>query len=108
VSVRVGEAASAPTFAVAAKSLMGNDQLRQNVRKATEVIDIAHYLPLDGTVFHDSRSVGSEPFIGMATLGVCVRHQSLALSLAGTFFTKTFEAERNRSEFGTFSVSWYF
>ncbi len=38
MSVRVGEAASAPTFAVAAKSLLGNDQLRQNVRKATEVI----------------------------------------------------------------------
>jgi len=38
VSVRVGEAASAPTFAVAAKSLMGNEQLRRNVRNATQVI----------------------------------------------------------------------
>jgi len=38
VSVRVGEAASAPTFAAAAKHLMGNDQLRRNVRNATEVI----------------------------------------------------------------------
>jgi hypothetical protein len=69
---------------------------------------VAHYLPLDGTVFQDSRSVDSEPFIGMGTLGVCVRHQRFALSLAATFFTKTFETERNRSEFGTLSVSWYF
>ncbi len=38
---------------------------------------VAHYLPLDGTVFHDSRSVDSEPLIGMATLGMCVRHQNL-------------------------------
>ena len=28
---------------------------------------VAHYLPLDGTVFHDSRSVDSEPFIGTGT-----------------------------------------
>lgn len=38
MSVRVGEAASAPTFAAAAKHLMTNDQLRRNVRNATEVI----------------------------------------------------------------------
>ena len=38
MSVRVGEAANAPAFAVAAKSLMGNEQLRRNVRNATEVI----------------------------------------------------------------------
>jgi L-lactate dehydrogenase complex protein LldF len=38
MSVRVGEAASAPDFAVAAKSLLHNDQLRRNVRRATEVI----------------------------------------------------------------------
>lgn len=38
MSVRVGEAANAPTFAVAAKHLMGNEQLRRNVRNATEVI----------------------------------------------------------------------
>ena len=30
---------------------------------------VAHYLPLDGTVFHDSRSVDSEPFIGTGSLG---------------------------------------
>jgi L-lactate dehydrogenase complex protein LldF len=38
VSIRVGEAATAPPFAVAAKQLMADDQLRRNVRKATEVI----------------------------------------------------------------------
>jgi L-lactate dehydrogenase complex protein LldF len=38
VSVRVGEAASAPTFPVAAKELMQNEQLRRNVRNATGII----------------------------------------------------------------------
>ena len=69
---------------------------------------VAHYLPLDGTVFHDSRSVDSEPFIGMATLGVCVRHQALTLSLAATFFTDISKRSGRRAEFGTLSVSWYF
>lgn len=38
MSVRVGEAASAPAFPVAAKQLMQNEQLRRNVRKATGII----------------------------------------------------------------------
>jgi lipid A 3-O-deacylase len=69
---------------------------------------VAHYLPLDGTVFSDSRSVGSEPFIGMATLGIAVRHRCFAFFLGKTFFSKTFETERQRPEFGTLSLSWYF
>lgn len=38
MSVRVGEAADAPDFAVAAKGLLQNQQLRRNVRHATGVI----------------------------------------------------------------------
>ena len=36
--IRVGDAASAPEFPVAAKRALGNAQLRQNVRRATEII----------------------------------------------------------------------
>jgi len=38
VSIRVGEAAAAPDFPVAAKKLVSNAQIRQNVRRATDVI----------------------------------------------------------------------
>ena len=38
MSVRVGEAAEAPSFPAAAQKLMGNAQLRHNVRHATDVI----------------------------------------------------------------------
>jgi hypothetical protein len=69
---------------------------------------VAHYLPLDGTVFKDSRSVDTEPWIGMGSLGFAVRHRSFALSLAATFFTEAFETARKNAEFGTLSVSWYF
>jgi hypothetical protein len=69
---------------------------------------VAHYLPLDGTVFKDSRSVDTEPFIGMATFGISVRHRRFAAFLGQTYFTKTFATERERPEFGTLSFSWYF
>jgi lipid A 3-O-deacylase len=67
---------------------------------------VAHYLPLDGTVFHDSRSVDSKPFIGTGSLGVSVRHGGFALSFAATFFTDTFNEQRENAKFGTLSVSW--
>lgn len=69
---------------------------------------VAHYLPLDGTVFRDSRSVDSRPFIGSASAGIAVRHNGFAFSLGQTFFTKTFEQERAAAEFGTLSMSWYY
>ncbi len=69
---------------------------------------VAHYLPLDGTVFTDSRSVETEPFIGMASYGVSVRHGSFALGYAVTYFTETFKTERESPEFGTVTLSWYY
>jgi lipid A 3-O-deacylase len=68
---------------------------------------VAHYLPLDGTVFKDSRSVGSEPLIGQGSLGMSVRHGSFVLALSATFYTQTFDTERENAEFGTLSASWY-
>lgn len=69
---------------------------------------VAHYLPLDGTLFRNSRSVGSKPFIGMTTLGMTVRRQGLVVFVGRTFFSKAFDTERERAEFGTLSVSWLY
>ena len=44
----------------------------------------------------------------MATLGIAVRHRSFVGFLGKTYFTKTFDTERQRPEFGTLSLSWYF
>lgn len=68
---------------------------------------IAHYLPLDGTVFEDSRSVDTKPFVGNVSLGMAVRHGRFALSLATTFSTDAFDTQQKAAEFGTLSVSWY-
>jgi hypothetical protein len=69
---------------------------------------VAHYLPLDGTVFRDSRSVDTEPLVGTGTIGIAVRRRGFVLSLARTYFTDMFETERRNAEFGTLSVSWFF
>ena len=69
---------------------------------------IGHYLPLDGTVFKDSRSVDTEPFVGAGSLGFAVRHGGFAVSLAMSFSTDAFETQEKAAEFGTLSVSWYF
>ena len=69
---------------------------------------IGHYLPLDGTVFKDSRSVDTEPFVGAGSLGFAVRHGGFVLSLSQSFSTDAFETQEKAAEFGTLSVSWYF
>jgi lipid A 3-O-deacylase len=69
---------------------------------------IAHYLPLDGTVFEDSRSVDTKPFVGNVSLGMAVRHGGFALSLATTFTTKAFDTQEKSAEFGTLGLSWLF
>ena len=69
---------------------------------------IAHYLPLDGTVFKDSRSVDTKPFVGNVSLGMAVRHRGFVWSLAMTRSTKAFETQEESAEFGTLGVSWYF
>jgi hypothetical protein len=68
---------------------------------------VAHYLPLDGTVFRSSRSVDTRPFIGMTTLGVTIRHRGFVVFVGRTDFTRAFETERERVDFGTLSLSWY-
>jgi lipid A 3-O-deacylase len=68
---------------------------------------VGHYLPLDGTVFKESRSVDSNSLAGVLTTGLTFRRKGLVVSFAQSFFSKTFEGERDREAFGTFGVAWY-
>ncbi|MEN8148516.1 MAG: lipid A deacylase LpxR family protein [Planctomycetota bacterium] len=69
---------------------------------------VAHYLPLDGTVFRESRSVDSEPLVGSLTFGVSARYGRAAISFALSHSTETFEGQVGRPEYGTISAIWYF
>lgn len=68
---------------------------------------VGHYLPLDGTVFHDSRSVDTKPFVGNATIGASVRRGRFVLSLSTTFSTKAFDGQEKGAEFANLSFSWF-
>jgi len=67
---------------------------------------IAHYLPLDGTLFHDSRSVDTKPFVGNATVGASLRRGRLALSLSVNKSTKAFDGQEKGADFANLSLSW--
>jgi hypothetical protein len=69
---------------------------------------VGYYLPLDGTLFKDSRSVDTKPFVGTGSFGCAVRHGKLALSIAASYSTDAFEGQKKAAEFGTLSLSWYF
>lgn len=68
---------------------------------------VAHYLPLDGTLFRESRSVDSRPFVGAATAGAALRHGPFVVSLAVNYSTRAFDGQKEGAEFGTLSVSWF-
>jgi hypothetical protein len=69
---------------------------------------VAHYLPFDGTLTRDSRSVGSNPAVGFVSAGMAVRHERLAASLGITLFTEGFEGQKESLDFGTLVFAWYF
>ena len=69
---------------------------------------IAHFLPLDGTVFKDSRSVDSNPWLGVANAGITLRYKRFAMRTGVTYYSETFETERARVDFATWEVAWYF
>ena len=69
---------------------------------------VGHYLPLDGTVFSDSPSVGSEPLVGFLSGGLTLRIKRFTVGYLLTSFTDAFETQRRSTDYGTLSISWTF
>ncbi len=70
---------------------------------------VAHYLPLDGTVFEDSISVDSNPLIGSVFGGLSLRYKRFVMSVGRTYFSESFDGQvENDAGFGVVSLSWYF
>lgn len=67
---------------------------------------VGHYLPLDGTVFRDSPSVESEPFVGFLTAGATLRFDHLSIGLLLSSLSDTFEGQTSDEDFGTLAVAW--
>ncbi len=68
---------------------------------------IAHYLPLDGTVFKDSRSVESDPRAVMVSGGIALRRSAFALSIGVSYLNSSFDNVREGLDYGIVSLAWY-
>ena len=69
---------------------------------------IGHFLPADGTVFRDSRSVGErEDFIGQIGLGASARYKRLIASFGVTFASSP-NSEDGVLDVGAISIGWVF
>ena len=92
-----------------AASTVGVDRLDRwsvSVFAGTGAYAVGRYLPLDGTMFRDSRSVDVGHRMGMNSAGFCLRHDGLTLSVAWNRYEKMFDTQRRSTDFGTLSVSW--
>lgn len=67
---------------------------------------VGRYLPLDGNTWHDGPSVESEDWLGSASAGLAVGCKSFVAVLGYSAFSRTFETQDQRSEFGALSLSW--
>ena len=69
---------------------------------------VGHYLPLDGTVFRDSRSAADTgDFFGQVGLGVSARYQNLIASFGVTFAASP-ESGGDVLDVGALSIGWVF
>lgn len=69
---------------------------------------VGHYLPLDGTVFRDSRSVDADPYLAFGSLGVTARYKKLIASFGLTFGATPFEDQDDDIDYGALSIGWHF
>lgn len=70
-------------------------------------IGVAHFMP-HGNIWADSRSVDTEPFIGVGTLGFSIYYGDLLLSYDFTKQSDAFETQRKGTKYGALSLTYRF
>lgn len=89
----------------AGASVFGEDGTEHNwsfyLYASAQVEAIAHDIILDGNVFETSRSVSSEPFVALATVGAVLRYKHCYFGYAQNFQSETFENQVDGQAFGT-------
>jgi len=68
---------------------------------------VAHYLPIDGNVFVDGRGIESRDWVASGRLGYTFTHGPLAITLAYTVLTDTYDAQQQVGQYGTISLAWF-
>ena len=68
---------------------------------------IGRYLPVDGTLFQEGRSTAGEALVGSASLGFSYSRGSIAVSLAYTAISDTYEEQGESTQLGSLSVDFF-
>jgi len=69
---------------------------------------VARDIFLDGNTFATSRSVSSEPFVAIATIGVVTRYKSLYLGWSQSYQTETFASQPSGQAWGSIVFGYSF
>ncbi|MBX2885594.1 MAG: lipid A deacylase LpxR family protein [Granulosicoccus sp.] len=69
---------------------------------------LAHYMPLDGTVFRSSRSADYSPFVTTASLGITARYEKLIVSLSANIGSTPLNKEDPNIDYGGLTFGWVF
>jgi len=68
---------------------------------------VAHFLPLDGNTFEDSRSVESEPFAGIVTTGLSLARGRFKVDYSLAAGSESYETQLHSPKFGVIKLTWY-
>lgn len=68
---------------------------------------IAHYLPLDGTMFRDSRSVEYEDVMPVASFGVALGRGNMKVDLAYNVWSGTIDGTRSGQLYAGVNLLWF-
>lgn len=68
---------------------------------------VAHYLPLDGTVFKDSASVEHDNFITVASFGFSIGKGGLQLDVVYNVWSESVDGSVPRSKYAAMNFTWF-
>jgi len=68
---------------------------------------VAHYLPLDGTVFRDSLSGDHDTVVGQFSAGATLRKGNWAINFNASFISDRSHGLDNGIDYGTITLLWY-
>jgi len=68
---------------------------------------IAHYRPLDGTMFRDSRSVEHDDVIAVASFGVALGRGNMQVDLAYNVWSGMIDGTRSGQRYAGVNLLWF-
>lgn len=84
------------------------DTLEWSAHVGVETYAVAHFVPIDGTLFRDSRSSQSDEVFARGSAGVTVRYSKLIASIALNYGGSPFDDTDEDLDYGAISIGWQY